>query len=75
MWAPARAAMMRCSAGGMTLSSVATRYQLGRRFQAGGPDGEAAAPSVSGRRLAASTAPTRGGRSFANASGKSSGLT
>jgi hypothetical protein len=38
----ARSAMNRCSAGGIALSSVPSRYQHGSVFHAGGPDGAAA---------------------------------
>ena len=38
----ARSAMNRCSAGGIALSSVPSKYQHGSAFQAGGDDGVAA---------------------------------
>jgi hypothetical protein len=38
----ARSAMNRCSAGGIALSSVPSKYQHGSVFHAGGPDGAAA---------------------------------
>ena len=46
----------RCSAGGIALSSLPTRYQLGiPAFQAGGPDGASNAAPFHGRCVAAMT--------------------
>src|SRR3954468_20993579 len=50
--APARSAMLRCVSGGMTRSSVPTTAQLGKLFQAEGPDGVVLALSVIGRCVA-----------------------
>src|SRR3954454_9452800 len=53
----ARSAMNRCSAGGIALSSVPSRYQQGIPVrQAGGPEGPAKAGSANGRRGAGVTA-------------------
>ena len=49
--APARSAMLRCVAGGMTRSSVPTTAQLGSVFQAAAPEGVVLALSVIGRWL------------------------
>jgi hypothetical protein len=49
VWAFARSAMKRCWAGGITLSRVPTRYQLGIVPHAGAPEGSASALSVTGR--------------------------
>ena len=46
---PARAAMARSAAGGMTRSDDATRYQDGSVFHAGGPDGSPRVASAAGR--------------------------
>ena len=46
---PARSAMLRCVAGGMTRSSVPTTAQLGMVFQAADSVGAVFAPSVIGR--------------------------
>src|SRR3954453_14169424 len=51
----ARSAMNRWSAAGIALSSVQSRYQDGRVFQAGGPDGSLNAAPVHGRCAAAMT--------------------
>ena len=47
--APARSAMLRCVAGGMTRSSVPTTAQLGSEFHAPAPEGVVFAPRVIGR--------------------------
>ena len=46
---PARAAIARSAAGGITRSCDATRYQDGSVFQAGGPDGSPRVASAAGR--------------------------
>ena len=49
----ARSAMNRCSASGIALSSVPSRYQHGSVFHAGGPDGAAANAAAAQDRWAA----------------------
>src|SRR5262245_9312405 len=74
MWALARLAMNICRYGGMTLSSVPTRYQDGIVFQAGGPDGSALALNVIGRCEAARTAACLAAMVLAKHEGYTSGL-
>src|SRR5512138_327779 len=74
IWALARSAMKVWRYGGMTLSSVPTRYQDGIVFQAGGPDGSALANNVMGRCEAARTAACSDSRVFAKHEGYTSGL-
>src|SRR5882672_6881520 len=45
---PARLDIARCASGGIILSSVATRYQLGRAFQAGSVTAPLSASSPQG---------------------------
>src|SRR5215470_17104191 len=65
----ARSAMNRCSAGGIALSWVPSKYQHGSVFHAGEPDGVAAnAAAAYGRCAAAITAAVSGSTSEAKAS-------
>ena len=65
----ARSAMYRCSAGGIALSSVPSRYQHGSVFHASWPEGVPAnAAAAYGRYAAAITAAVAGSRSAAKAS-------
>jgi hypothetical protein len=62
---PARSAMLRWVAGGMTRSSVPITAQLGMVFQAADCVGALLAPSVTGRWLAAISQRSASGRSCA----------
>ena len=74
MVAFARSAMNRCSAGGIALSSLPSRYQHGiPTFQAGGPDGAPNAAPLHGRWVAAMTSDVARSTSAANAAWKASG--
>jgi hypothetical protein len=66
MVAPARSAMWRWVAGGMTRSSVPTTTQLGRVFQAGVAEPVVFALRVIGRWLPAISQRSASGRSCAN---------
>lgn len=69
----ARLAMNRCSAGGIALSSVPSKYQHGNVFHASGPDGVPAnAAAAYGRCAAAITAAVSTSTSAAKASRKAS---
>src|SRR6266550_7172895 len=61
--------MVSCWDGGITLSLVPISYQEGIVFHAGVVDTSLSAPKVTGRCVAASTAPSRAGRSLANVLG------
>ena len=65
---PARSAICRCVAGGMTLSSVPTTAQLGSDFQPGSPDGVVFALRVIGRWLSTISQRSASGRSWAKES-------
>jgi len=65
---PARSAILRCVAGGMTRSSVPTTAQLGMLFQAAVSVPAVFAPSVIGRWLATISHRSASGRSCAKAS-------
>src|ERR687895_809695 len=64
---PARLAMKRWVAGGMTLSSVGIRYQDGMDFQAGAPLPPLRPSTAPGRWVAAIRRVLEAGRSGANA--------
>ena len=63
--APARSAMLRCVAGGMTRSSVPTTAQLGSDFQAPSPEGVVFALNVIGRWLSTINHRSASSRSWA----------
>src|SRR5260370_34345512 len=65
MLAPAFWAMASCSAGGRTLSAVATMSQEGVGFRAGAPDGSASPLDRRGRWVAGSAGPSAGGAAVA----------
>jgi hypothetical protein len=71
---PARSAMWRWVAGGMTRSSVPITAQLGMVFQAMAPVPAVFAPRVIGRWLAAISQRSASGRSWANDSCTVAGL-
>ena len=71
---PARSAMLRCVAGGMTRSSVPITVQLGMVFQAVVCVGAVLAPSVIGRWLATISHRSASGRSCAKDSWTVDGL-
>src|SRR5260370_32063311 len=65
MWAPARWAINRCSAGGMTWSAVPITSQDGIVCHAGAPEGSDPALNAMGLWVAARTAAAPAGRSLA----------
>ena len=71
---PARSAMLRCVAGGMTRSSVPMTAQLGIVFHAAVSVGAMFAPSAIGRWLATISQRSASARSCANASCTVDGL-
>ena len=71
---PARSAMRRCVAGGMTRSSVPITAQLGMVFHAAVSVGAVFAPRVIGRWLATISYRSASGRSCAKASWTTDGL-
>src|ERR1700739_3696942 len=64
--APARSAIARCAGGGVILSSVAIRYQLGLLRQAGSLIGPLSASTPQGTCESAMNAAPAAGRSAAN---------
>ena len=71
---PARSAMRRSTATGMTRSSVPMTAQLGIVFHAGAPDGVTFATSDAGRWLATIVQRSASGRSCANDACTTSGF-
>src|ERR1700755_1416976 len=67
--APARSDMKRWAGGGIILSSVTTRYQLGLVFHAGSPILPSSAPRPQGAWESAMNAPVSASTSLANEAG------